>query len=293
VRTIAVFDQFSLGTGTAPITVAAPGNLTATAGSGAITLAWSDTSTNEAGFEVQYSMDGTSFLTVGTVGANVLSYTDTGLPDATTYTYRVRAFLGTTVSDFSNPARATTPAATVNWLQSDVGGVGLAGSASVGATTVTVSGSGADIWDSVDAFRFVYQPWSGDGVFVTRVASLDYTDPWAKAGVMFRESLAANARHAFVFLTPACGVNFHTRTATGGMTSLINGPRMGAPYWLKLVRAGNTFTSYSSADGTNWTQLGAQTVVMNADLYVGFAVTAHTNSVRTIAVFDQILITAR
>ncbi len=276
-----------------PVTVAAPGNLTALAGSGTITLAWSDNSTNEAGFEVQYSVDGTTFLTAGTVGANILGYTDPGLPDGRTYTYRVRAFLGTTVSGFSNSVSATTPAATVNWTQADVGSVGLAGSGSVGATTATLSASGADIWGGSDAFRFVYQSWSGDGVMITRVASLDNTDPWAKAGVMFRESLAANARNAFVCVTPGQGVNLQCRTTLGGMTDLARGPGSMAPYWLKLVRVGNTFTSYASSNGSTWTLAGTKTVPMSTNLYVGFAVTSHNNSVRTIAVFDYLPITAQ
>jgi acid phosphatase len=44
------------------------------------------------------------------------------------------------------------------WLNQDVGVTGQAGSASFASGTFTVSGSGADIWGTSDAFQFVYQP---------------------------------------------------------------------------------------------------------------------------------------
>mgnify|MGYP000520354499 CR=1 FL=1 len=273
------------------VTLTAPSGLTAAASAGAITLGWTDNSTNETGFEVQYSIDGTNFYSDTTVGANVKSYPDASLPDSTTYFYRVRAVAGTVTSAFSNIASATTPVTAPNWVQADIGSVGLAGSGNVSATAITVSASGADIWGTSDAYRFVYQPWSGDGVIVARVASLDYTDVWAKAGVMFRESLAENSRNALAYVTPVQGINFQTRTATAGTSAVSFGPGASAPYWIKLVRAGNTFTAYASANGTTWTLITSQQVTMATNLYVGFAVTSHNNTVRTTAVFDQISLT--
>ena len=32
----------------------------------------------------------------------------------------------------------------------------------------TVAGAGADIWDTADAFRYVYQPLAGDGQIIAR-----------------------------------------------------------------------------------------------------------------------------
>ena len=39
------------------------------------------------------------------------------------------------------------------------------------------------------------------------------------------------------------------RPAPGGVTSYTVGKSAGAPYWVKLVRRGNLFTSYTSVDG--------------------------------------------
>jgi hypothetical protein len=85
--------------------------------------------------------------------------------------------------------------------------------------TFTLRGSGADIWGSADAFHFAYQPLTGDGSIVARVASLTHTHAWAKAGVMIRENLDADARHAMVVVTPSNGVAFQRRTSTGGSSA--------------------------------------------------------------------------
>ena len=63
-----------------------------------------------------------------------------------------------------------------------------------------------------DAFHFVYQSLTGDGTIIARMASITNTNSWAKAGVMIRENLDANARHAMVVVTPRSGVAFQRRS---------------------------------------------------------------------------------
>ncbi len=73
------------------------------------TLQWSDNSSNESGFRIERSADGTSFEEIATVGANVVSYVDSGLPGSTKYSYRIRAFNSAGDSAYSNIAVGTTP----------------------------------------------------------------------------------------------------------------------------------------------------------------------------------------
>ena len=54
-----------------------------------------------------------------------------------------------------------------------------------------IAGSGADIWETADQFHFRFQSLSGDGEIVARVTSLANTHPWAKVGLMVRETLAS------------------------------------------------------------------------------------------------------
>ena len=90
-------------------TLAPPSNLKAqSASSSQIKLTWSDNSSNEDGFKIERSTNGTSFVQIATVGSNVRSYTNTGLASATRYWYRVRAFNASVDSAFSNTATART-----------------------------------------------------------------------------------------------------------------------------------------------------------------------------------------
>ena len=77
------------------------------AGAYMATLSWTDESGNEDGFRIERS-DGGAFAAVAEVGANVTSFTDTGLAPSTTYTYRVVAYNAGGTSSASNEASVTT-----------------------------------------------------------------------------------------------------------------------------------------------------------------------------------------
>src|SRR5205823_10880334 len=48
--------------------------------------------------------------------------------------------------------------------------------------------------------------------------------------------------------------------------------------WIRLQRAGNTFTGYFSTDGTTWTVVSTANVAMAANIYVGLAVCSRNSS---------------
>src|SRR5689334_13566149 len=79
------------------------------------------------------------------------------------------------------------------WSSRDIGAVGSAGGFNYSGGRYNAAGSGSDIWGNADAFRYVYRTLDGDGEMTARVLSLDDTDSWAKAGVMIRETLAADS----------------------------------------------------------------------------------------------------
>jgi len=88
----------------------APTELTANAASpSAVQLAWKDNSTDETGFRIERSTDQINFAQVGTVAANVLTFTDITVESSTDYTYRVRATIGGCDSPASNTAPVRTP----------------------------------------------------------------------------------------------------------------------------------------------------------------------------------------
>ncbi|MGD1277517.1 MAG: PA14 domain-containing protein [Tepidisphaeraceae bacterium] len=93
-------------TGTLDLLPVAPSALSVASGENYTVLSWSDNSTVESGYAIERSTDGVHFSQVGTVGANVTEYYDTGLTAGTTYTYRVRAYNTVGNSLYSNTASA-------------------------------------------------------------------------------------------------------------------------------------------------------------------------------------------
>jgi len=92
-----------------PAVPAAPSDLTATTVSrNRIDLAWTDNSSNETGFRIERSTNGTSFSSIATVGPNVRTHANTGLQRNRTYWYRVRANGSAGNSAYSNVATNTT-----------------------------------------------------------------------------------------------------------------------------------------------------------------------------------------
>jgi hypothetical protein len=177
------------------------------------------------------------------------------------------------------------------WADGDIGSVPFAGSASDSSGTFTIKASGADIWGTADAFHYVYQPLTGDGSIELRVASVTEASTWSKAGVMIRETLAANSKHAFMLVSAAKGVALQWRPTTGGSSLSAAGTLSAPPRYVRLVRSGSTFTGYESADGSTWTQVGSsQTISMASTVYIGIAVTSHSTSASTTAVVDHVTI---
>jgi len=178
------------------------------------------------------------------------------------------------------------------WIDSDVGAVGVAGSASFANPTFTVTGAGADVWGTADAFHFVYQGLDGDGTIVARVVSVQNTAAWAKAGVMIRSSLSAGSAQAFMLVSAGNGVAFQRRASNGATSSSTAGSSSAAPRWMKLTRSGNTITGYESSNGTTWTQVGSATFSMPTSVLIGLAVSSHVSGLTSTATFDGVSVSS-
>jgi regulation of enolase protein 1 (concanavalin A-like superfamily) len=252
-----------------------------------IDLSWLQSTDSEsavAGYNV-YVNGGLAGTTATT------SYSATGLDPITNYTFTVSAFDSSPAANQSGqsaPVNATTESEPL-WQSQDIGSVGAAGSFSESSGTLTIEASGADVWGVQDEFHFVYQTLNGDGEVVARVDSLVVTDAWAKTGLMMRDGLTDTAAHAMVVTTGSNGADFQYRPVAAGPTSTIGGgdQTSSAPVWLRLVREGDTFTGYKSADGVTWIEDGQATISMSSLIYVGLMATSHNDGVITTAVIDN------
>jgi hypothetical protein len=126
--------------------------------------------------------------------------------------------------------------------------LGAAVALTVGVSLLmAVGSSGSDPnGDRRDEGRFESRALSGDGSVVGRVAGQDGGDG-AKAGLMIR----AGESYAAVMVTPDDGIRLQSDFDTD-----IAGPRIGAPHWLRLTRAGDAVTGAHSADGVGWRTIG-------------------------------------
>jgi fibronectin type 3 domain-containing protein len=249
-----------------------------------INLTW-NALTNATSYNVKRSPASGGPYTTFATGVTTTNYTDT-VTVGMKYYYVVSAICSGQETPNSVEATLNLP---YPWLTQDVGAVGIPGGASYSSGVFTATGSGDDIWNAADAFRFIYVTNSGDCTIVARVISVQNIDAWSKAGVMIRASLASNAPNAMVAVTPGNGVTFQYRLTTNGTCSFANTTGLSAPYWVKLVRSGNTFAGYRSTDGTNWTQQGTTTtIVMGTTVNVGLALTSHNNTSLFAATFDNV-----
>ena len=245
-----------------------------------INLTWFDTVSNEDGFRVALD-DGVTFAPIGTTAAGATSYNDSTVGGGTQYWYRVYAYNAGGDSPSSSVANATTPAGSelpAPLGHANIGAVGVAGSAA-SPTTPSPSPARERRLVTADGFRYVYQSLSGNGQIVGVSPALQNTNAWAKAGVMFRETLGAGSKQASMHVTPSNGTVFTYRGTTGGSSNGFfnsgaapNGSRSSAPATpsppiaLKTAQAGPR----SAPSRSRW-----------GNIFVGLAVSERTSPPRT------------
>ncbi|HXG48252.1 MAG TPA: hypothetical protein VNO52_11560 [Methylomirabilota bacterium] len=191
----------------------------------------------------------------------------------------------------------TVVGANLGLISVDVGSVNPAGSARPCGGKVIVTAGGLDLQNAADQLHFVHRAVDGDFDARVRAESLvgdGRFESVAKVILAARESTAAGSAAVNVFVTPPPpGNNWISssyRATTDGGTNVIypGTPPGGLPdVWLRLTRQGNTFTSYSSEDGTTWTQLGSANVPLANSLLVGFGANSHRNTRRVTATFSS------
>jgi regulation of enolase protein 1 (concanavalin A-like superfamily) len=196
-------------------------------------------------------------------------------------------------SSEGGPPPPPPPSLPSGWSHLDIGAVGVQGDATYdsGTQTFTVNGAGADVWGTADALQYAYTSLNGDGTIVARVISTTNNAPWVKAGVMIRASLNANSAQAFMLVSYSKGLAFQRRKTTGGTSTSTAGALVGAPYWVRLDGTGDTITAYQSDNGTNWVQVGSDTIPMGQTVFIGLGVSSHTTSSAATATFDNVEIT--
>lgn len=180
---------------------------------------------------------------------------------------------------------------------------GGGGAGTVDATTFKVSGGGQDYRALTEEMRLAYKQASGNFDARIRVKSITATnrlESLAKAILNVRASTDGAAPSVSAFVTPAYpGDNTFgsvARATQGGvalsnilttayapLTSSASYPNI----WLRVKRLGNSFTTYSSGNGSDWSQLAAVSVAMTDPVLVGAGVNSHRNGQVADALFSN------
>ncbi|CAI6051635.1 hypothetical protein COHCIP112018_01500 [Cohnella sp. JJ-181] len=169
-------------------------------------------------------------------------------------------------------------------------GTTFAGSTVDDAEGVTIKASGQTVWGSSDSFRYTYQDnLSGDSAIVAKVTDFAATAGDARAGVMIRQSTAANSNYQGIFISKDKKVYSQYRDGSYAIREYLSDAAVNGAVWLKVEKVGTRLTTYTSADGQNWTQRGSRTIASFTGAYTaGLAVTAGQDSKFVTAKFGQV-----
>jgi glucose/arabinose dehydrogenase len=226
--------------------------------------------------------------------------------------------------------RSTTSAYTANyepvshtlsapWQSADIGGPLVPGNAAYASASQSfyVDGTGTDAGGTGEQFHYVYQTLSGDSTITARVRYQTESHPWAKAGIMIKQSTAAGSPYVAALVTPDVSPNLPNvnginctphgcdgwlppvsppvghgmrMQSSGGTASITTAvPGFADPNkWLKLQRTGNTFATWYSTDGANWSPIGSTTVSMSGPVTVGLFSLSHETHWFSSAAFDHV-----
>jgi regulation of enolase protein 1 (concanavalin A-like superfamily) len=178
--------------------------------------------------------------------------------------------------------------------QTDIGEVAKRGPEAFSSKTgeYTITGGGANIWGTNDAFHFAWREISGD---FTLTANIRFNstngNPHRKACLMVRQSLAPGSAYADVAVHGEGLTSLQYRSADNDVTHEIRS-EVSAPTRVRLEKRGDYFSIWAAAPGEPLRLDGGYLrLPMKGNVYLGLAVCAHDNSAVSQAIFSDVELT--
>ncbi len=138
-----------------------------------------------------------------------------------------------------------------------------------------VTGGGADMWGSEDAFHFSWVRLVGDATLTADVEfPAQVPVPLEKAVLIFRQSLDPTSAYADLAIHGDGHATIQWRAAAGGKTEDVVAPLHG-PMRLRIERKGNLFTASVGPVGGKLTAFSSTTVAMDGPVYLGIGFCSH------------------
>jgi hypothetical protein len=173
---------------------------------------------------------------------------------------------GTPATATPSPTATSTPvpagACPIGWSCTDVAGDDYTAAGSQtdngGGSWTVRSSVGGDIFGNSDVFHFIYQQLTGDGYISAHIASSTGSG-YDKIGIMFRNDLSPGS---VMYSDVAVANQVNYRGSAGGSAATASNSGGAIPYWIKIGRAGNVFTAYTSANGSTWSAVAGSAVTL-------------------------------
>src|ERR1700761_3742353 len=175
---------------------------------------------------------------------------------------------------------------------SDVGNIKLPGKVVYDAANqqYTITGSGANIWFSHDAFHYVWKKMKGDFILTTHAAFLSKgVEMHRKMGWMVRTSLDSTSKHINAVVHGDGLTSLQFRRAVGNNTEEIKSKITGADI-IQLERHGNKYTMSVAHNGETFVTEEVDDLDLGDEVYVGLFVCSHNANVSETAVFNNVRI---
>ncbi len=226
---------------------AAPSGLGAVASApDQVNLSWTNNSTRATGFKVERSDNGGAYVQVGTVAANVTTFTDPTVSEASSYAYRVRANDGGRNSVYSNAAAVVSlPLAPDTLVASPV-------------STTAINLAWNDNSTGATAYR-VERSVDGGTTF-TEIATLNagnansYHDTGLSEGTDYQYRVrAVNSAGGFSDYTPSADAVTLPATPTALATAAVNGQINLT--WTDNSNGEDGYKVERSTNGVNFTEI--------------------------------------
>jgi TolB protein len=174
----------------------------------------------------------------------------------------------------------------------DVGRVSRAGTVQYdpGLQQYTISGSGANMWDTRDDFHFVWKKMTGNFILSMRARFVGKgVEAHRKVGWTIRPSLAPSAPHVTAALHGDGLMSLQTRRTAGATTDQVKSADSLSDV-VQLERRDGTYIMSVSHFGDTLISTQLSDVVLADTVYVGLFVCAHNDTVTEQAVFSNVRI---
>ncbi|MFM9947094.1 MAG: HYR domain-containing protein [Saprospiraceae bacterium] len=141
-----------------------------------------------------------------------------------------------------------------------------------------------------DAMAFAQQQLCGDGSITTQVVSIS-GNSFGWAGLIMRENNSAGAKKIQLMTNRNSNLSRREARYTTNAQAYPQQSSALNRFWLRLVRQGNQFTGYTSANGIQWTQVMTATINMGDCVEMGLVATNYQFNSTVTATFANVSIT--